>query len=690
MKDRSLLHFFIRLLVSTAMVLLLALLYWSSLLQEERLAGVEDQLKILQKELKALPVTKEAATFPSMHSEVTAKNRPHIDHSLPNLLQQDPYFTQTLPKLLGPNFRPQGTLRMASIGVPQNLHPFSQWAQVSEWTNYCQGAIANQKFGFYETLAQDFAIKMEKRATDRPDRVAFWIHLREGLFWQPLEQRHFPATFQLSRHFLQKHPVTAHDFQFFFDALSNTHVDVPEAVTLRFLLRDIERVETIDDLTFVVTCKLTTHVDDQGKAVLSLPYAVPFYVAQLRPLARFVYQYNQEGFKICSEDSSLDFYRLSSTWAQGFANHFASRVIVSCGPWIFDGISESQIRFRRNSDYFSPVHALYDTIEIYFLETQDAIFRDFVAQKIDLCMISPQNLIELENFLASPRYSLKKQQGLTVKRLDYLQRRYTYVGWNEKNELFKSSKVRRALTMAIDRSRLIRQNLNGKGVEITGPFFFGSSEYNPTLAPIPYDPDLAKLLLAEAGWSDSDANGVLNKVINGKDEPFRFTLIYYVKDAVGKINCEQIAQFLKQIGVQVDLNGLDVADISQNFEDKSFDAIYLSWSLGSPPEDPRQLWHSEGALVKGSSNMIGFQNMEVDRLIERLQYESDLDTRKNLFWRMHDVLYKEQPYSFLFSPMSTLIWWSNLRNIFIPKDRQDLVPGATVEQPAIMYSWKKE
>jgi len=689
MKDRSLVHFIFRLIISLAVVLLLLLLYWSSLLQEERLTGVEEQLKVLQKEIKSLPLGKQAH-FPSVHTEVTLQNRPHMDPKLPNLLQQDPYFTETLPKQLGPNFRPQGTLRMATIGQPQNLHPFSQWAQVSEWTGYCQGAAATQRFGFYETLAEDFAIKMEKRAPDRPDRVAFWIHLREGLFWQPLEQRHFPDDVQLSQHFLHKHPVTAHDFQFFFDAISNPHVDVADAVTLRFLMRDVERVETIDDLTFVVTCKLSPHLDEAQKPVLSLPYAVPFYVAQLRPLARFVYQYTPEGTKICTDDTAADFYRLSSTWAQSFATHFASRVIVSCGPWIFDGVSERQIRFRRNPDYFNPVQALYEGIEVYFLETQDAIFRDFVAQKIDLCVISPQNLIELENFLESPAYRAIKQQGANVKRLDFLQRRYTYVGWNEKNELFKRNKVRRALNMAIDRSRLIRQNLNGKGVEITGPFFFGSSEYNPTLAPIPYDPDLAKILLAEAGWSDTDANGIVNKVINGKNEPFRFSLNYFVKDAIGKINCEQIAQFLKEIGVQVDLNGLDLADISQSFEDKTFDAIYLAWSLGSPPDDPRQLWHSEGALVKGSSNMIGFQNVEVDRLIEKLQFETDLDVRKNLYWRLHEVIYQEQPYSFLFSPMSTLVWWSSLRNIFIPKDRQDLVPGATVEQPAYMYSWKKE
>ncbi len=668
---------------------LLGLLYWSSEIQEEKLQIINQKLEILQKELKS-PRAGHQDAFPKVKRQPSLEARPHIDPKLKNLLEVDPFFKDTLPKLLGPDFIPKGTLRMATIGTPQNLHPFSQWLQVSEWTGYCSGSVASQKFGFYERMAQEFAIKMEQRKTDRPDLVSFWVHLRDDLFWQPLEMRHFPEDMVLGEHFLKKSPVTAHDFLFFWEALSNTHVDVPDAVTLRFLMRDIDKVEVIDDYTFVVTCKLSSHLDDNSKPTLSLPYAVPFYVAQLRALPRFVYQYNPDGSKICPEDTSPDFYKTSSTWAQSFSAHFASRVIVSCGPWIFDGIDDTQVRFRRNPDYFSHVQALYEAMEIYFLDTTEALFRDFLSQKIDLCIINPQSLVELERFLESPEYKQQSAQGNFIRRLDFLQRAYTYIGWNEKRELFSSKNVRKALSMAIDRARLIRQNLNGQGVEITGPFFYGSAEYDTQILAYPFDPDRSKLMLAQEGWYDSEGDGVLHKVINGKKVRFSFSLDYFVKNAIGKINCEQIAQSLKDIGVECRLNGLDLADVSTAFEEKNFDALYLAWSLAAPPEDPRQLWHSEGADVKGSSNMIGFHNVLVDRLIERLQYENDRKTRDDLFKKLHSALHEEQPYTFLFTPMNTLLWWSYINNIFIPKDRQDLVPGAVVEQPAIMYSWKKE
>jgi peptide/nickel transport system substrate-binding protein len=657
----------------------MGLLYWSFVLQEDRLNSIDHSLKTLQVELRA-------AKPSHVLSQPTEERQ--LDSKYPNILSSDDYVTKTLPLLLGPDFTAKGVLRMASIGVPDTLHPFNGWTHINEWISYCQGSVATEKVGFYETLAPDLALRIEERPTDRPDRASFWVHLRQDIFWQPLEQRHFPDEITLDSHFLKKTPVTAEDFKFFFDAISNPHVGLPDAVALRFLLRDIERIDVIDPHTFAVIVKKSSYKDAQGAVSYVLPYATKFYIARLSPLASFVYKYNPDGTKICEEDSGADFYRLSSLWANRFVNHFASRVIVSCGPWIFDEMNDRQIRFRRNPDYFNPNSALYNAMEVYFLETQDAIWRDFIAQKIDLCVMTPQNLSDLAQFLKSDVYAEKKQKGSQIEKLSYLMRSYTYVAWNEKKAFFKNEKVRRALTLAIDRSRLIRQNLNSEGIAITGPFFVGSEQNNPALAPYPYDPEEAKRILAEEGWFDSNGDGILDKMIDGELVPFRFRLTYFVKNPVSKANCEMIATFLREIGIDCVLNGVDIADLSNEFEDKSFDALYLAWGLSKPPEDPRQLWHSEGADEKGSSNMIGFRDKEVDRLIDELVFVTDAKERKELFHMLHEKIYQQAPYVFLFTPKSTLVWWNDVHNIFIPKDRQDILPGANVEQPTITYSWK--
>ena len=159
-----------------------------------------------------------------------------------------------------------------------------------------------------------------------------------------------------------------------------------------------------------------------------------------------------------------------------------------------------------------------------------------------------------------------------------------------------------------------------------------------------------------------------------------------MKNPLAKANCELIAAFLKEIGIDCILQGLDLTDLTIACDDKSFDALYLGWEMPPPPIDPRQLWHSETADLKGSSNLVGFRNIEVDHLIDQLEFEYDPAVRKKIIETLHEKIYQEQPYTFLFTPIDTLVFWNWERNIFIPRDRQDLLPGADWEQPSFMYS----
>ncbi len=84
---------------------------------------------------------------------------------------------------------------------------------------------------------------------------------------------------------------------------------------------------------------------------------------------------------------------------------------------------------------------------------------------------------------------------MAIKRLDFVSRSYAYIGWNEAKPYFKSAKVRRALTMAIDRNRIIEQYLNGQGIQINGPLYRYSKNYDASISPWPYDPEESKRLL---------------------------------------------------------------------------------------------------------------------------------------------------------------------------------------------------
>lgn len=614
------------------------------------------------------------------------QNRPNIDPSLPNLLTEDPYYTKILPEQLGPNFRPKGTRREAVVGRPDNLHFFNNVRTVSQLWALAVPQVTSGKFGYYESPTPGLAVKLEARKVPGSETPEFWVHLRDKVYWQPLKQQFFPSDLKLAPMFLKKHQVTAHDFKFFLDTVNNPHIHLGGVVALRNYVGDIEELEVIDDLTFRVRWKEEDVENAEGKTDKKIKYIAQLWTGALRPLPRWVYQYFADGSKII-EDDGPDTYRENSVWAQNFSEHWSKNVIVSIGPYIFDGMTEEQVRFRRNSEYYNPYAALVEDLVFRFKESPEGVWQDFKAGNLDTYSLRPSQMVELEDFQDSTEYAKQAARGSAIHGLEYIQRSFFFIGWNQTNPLFQDKTVRQALSMAVDRDRIIRQNLNGMGVPITGPMFLKSPAYDDSIEAWPFDPKAAARLLEENGWFDTDGDGVLDKEIDGKRVAFRFTLLYYVKNEVAKVVCEYIASALKDISVDCQLSGTDWPDVVSEWQDKSFDAIYFGWGMGTPPEEPKQIWHSSGAQEKGSSNGIGFANQEADQIIELLQYEYDREERIKLYHRFHKILHEEAPYTFLYSPKATMLYRDYVENLFIPSEEQELLPGANISEPALDVIW---
>lgn len=680
----------LRYLFTFGLFAFMAMLYWSSALLERDMKEVQSSLSRIGRDLESLKshgVSLGPAT--SSFARPLGRSLQHVDEAFPNLLVADPFYDTTLPGLLGKDFVPSGTLHGSSIGRPDNLHPFNQWAHISAWTSQCSLTVARNTFGKYESYSPYAALKVEERRDPQTKIPEYWIHLRDDLFWEPLRPSSAPRGVVLAPVFMEKHPVTAHDFKFFYDAVMNPHVQEPQAVTLRMFLRDIEEFRVIDDHTFVVRWRTKEILQPDGQKLPMPDYVAFSHTVSLRPLPRFVFQHFADGSKIVEEDEDPNIYRSHSIWAQNFSRHWASQVIISCGPWIFDGMGDKEIHFRRNRDFFDPYANLVEKMVVDFKESFDSIWQSFKAGVFDTHTVQPELLREYEEFILSPQYRNQVKNNLAIERLDYVARSYYYIGWNQARPFFQSTKVRQAMTIAIDRQRIIDQILHGMGVQMTGPFFPFSEATDPLIVPFPYDPIRARFLLQEEGWYDHDADGILDKEIDGERVPFQFSLTYYVKNPTTKAICEYISTALKEIGVDCRLRGVELSDLSATFDDKNFDAVALGWALGTPPEDPRQLWYSAGAKQKGSSNAVGFSNAEADAIINALQFEYNREKRIALYHRFNQIIYEEQPYTFLYAPKVAYLFREYLQNVFLPVERQDLVPGADVQEPQTQIYWIK-
>lgn len=689
MRRDSLFFSLFRIAISFAILALLGLMYWSSLNVESEVLKINNNLDSLREQLTNLRhyPTQSITSMQDSSKRSDQSSRPHIDPNLPNLLQDDPFYEETLPHLLGPNFTPHGTLHSAVLTKPENLHPFDNISPVPTWVQQCNVSVARQKFGIYETLSPNMAIKLEERLDPQTGKTSFWVHLREGVFWQPIRPESLPNKISLAPHFLKKHPVTAEDFKFYWDAVMNPFIAEGGAVALRNYIGDIESIQVIDPLTFVVNWKHERVPTQDGKVIFKPKYASKLLTGGLQPLASFVYKYFADGTKIISDDTDPDTYRHNSVWAQNFSQHWAKNIIISCGPWIFEEMTDRQINFRRNPEHYFPLDVLVQQSSVEFKSTTDAMWQEFKANQLDTYNLSPTEFLELQAFLQSDTYAQQKKEGEEIKQVKYLMQAYFFIAWNQARPWFQSKKVRQALTMAIDRDRIIRDTLNGMGVQITSPFSIESSSYDKSLLPWPYDPMRARRQLEEEGWYDSNGDGIIDKEIDGERISFSFQLSYHVNNLIGKAICEYVSTALRKIGIECHLIGLDTADWAGNLDNKNFDACYMGWSSGSPPEDPKQLWDSAGAREAGSSNIVGFVNAEADQIIAALQFESDPKKRQELYFRFDRIIHEEAPYTFIYNPKLLMLYRERLQNVFIPADRQDLVPGANVAQPDSSIFW---
>lgn len=225
----------------------------------------------------------------------------------------------------------------------------------------------------------------------------------------------------------------------------------------------------------------------------------------------------------------------------------------------------------------------------------------------------------------------------------YLSNGYTYLGYNLKRPMFADKRVRQALTYAIDKNEVIEGVLLGLGQIATGPFKPGTWAHKKDVKKYEYSPQKAKALLADAGWRDTDGDGVLDK--DGK--LFEFEIIINQGNNLRSKTAEIIQQRLKKVGIVVKVRVIEWSSFINNFINKrDFDACILGWGLGIDP-DQYSIWHSS-KTGEHEFNFISYKNQEVDDILEKARRTFDKEERKKYYYRFQDILADEQPYTFLY------------------------------------------
>lgn len=347
---------------------------------------------------------------------------------------------------------------------------------------------------------------------------------------------------------------------------------------------------------------------------------------------------------------------------------------VGMGPFIFkEWVAGQKVVLDSNHDYFEG-RPYIDRYIYRIIPDPATMFLELKTGAIDWMGLTPLQFTRQTDTAYFKNNFKKYRYPVFV---------YTYMGFNLKDVRFKDKRIRQAIAHAIDKEEIVNGVLFGLGSPATGPYVPNTWVYNPNVRKYDYNLEKARELLKQAGWQDTDGDGILDK----NKRPFELTISTSVGNTT-RIKVATIIQWkLQKIGIKVNIRTYEWSTfINERINKRRFEAVILGWSIGLDP-DQYDIWHSSKTKEK-EFNFIDYKNPEIDDLLEKGRRTFDIEERKKAYFRMQEILADDVPYIFLYVPDALVIINSrfqgiepapigisyNLHKWYVPKEMQKYKP----------------
>ena len=280
--------------------------------------------------------------------------------------------------------------------------------------------------------------------------------------------------------------------------------------------------------------------------------------------------------------------------------------------------------------YYLPHKPNIDTIKYNYIGDASTEFIILKAKKLDIGSLNPLQINRQLNSDFKSYYNIIEQPSQS----------YTYMGFNLRKDKFKNKKIREAINYAIDKQKLIDLLFFSHGKICNGPFMPNSPVYPDDYKPNSYNPEKAKKILKELGFS--------------KNNPFKFELITNTGNDI-RINASQIIQYqLAKVGIKMSIRTMEWQSfLNTVVMPHQFEAVLMGWSLSLIP-DAYSIWHSDGDK-QGGFNFIGYKNKQVDNLIIKSQRIIDSKKFAKEYQKIFKLIADDIPYIFLYIPNSITV-----------------------------------
>jgi peptide/nickel transport system substrate-binding protein len=220
--------------------------------------------------------------------------------------------------------------------------------------------------------------------------------------------------------------------------------------------------------------------------------------------------------------------------------------------------------------------------------------------------------------------------------------------------------VRHALDLLIPRDDIIQKIYRNYARKTAGFELPASPATDPAILPTPYDAAQAMSLLQQVGWELDPRDGLMHK--DGK--PFSVTIVYPSASPYDDKLLVLVQESMRRAGVDLKLDRMEWVQMLSKLNEWNFEMTIMGWSL-DVNDDPSQIWSSEQAKLKKSSNFIGYANPQADALLAAGRLEYDDAKRAAIYRQLQKVIHDDYPVCFLFNPREIMLRSSRFQGVKI-------------------------
>ncbi|PHS04925.1 MAG: peptide ABC transporter substrate-binding protein [Blastopirellula sp.] len=491
---------------------------------------------------------------------------------------------------------------------------------VSSTTDFDVSSLINMELFGFDWNMTPFANSEYVKSWQTSESLLYEkITLRNDIYWEDGTQ------------------VTAHDVVFSFQTILNPEIPIPATRTGTDLIRWIE---AYDDFTIIIF-----HPEASPVNIWNINFPV---------IAKHIYE------KTIPDDKSLK---------SSDAHRELEKNPLESGPYrLIDRSFDQELVFERREEYYM-VNGKQVRDKPYFKKIRLRIMKDPNTAIIALKSGEIEEMeITAEHWNTQANdddfYKLNTKATAT----EWVSFHFC---WNCKSKFFQDLKVRQAMGFAFDHEELLDKMFKGLYAPSNGPFH--PKAWMAPKNPPPFlkqDLDKAEDLLDEAGWGDSNFDGVRDKMINGKRVDFEFNVLCSQSPTSKRVST-LLKESLDQIGIICHVKTLEFTVLQQYNLDGNFDATFGGWGTGTDP------YLTENIFGTGKKRNYGkYSSAKVDQLYKQGLAEFDKEKRAAIYGDIHQTLYADQPYTWLFYRNSFYGFNKRLRGYyFSPRGPYNYNPG---------------